>query len=327
MKVSVLMPVFNAESSLLSSLESIASQTFLEIELCVVDDCSTDACPAILSDFKTGFEAIPGRTMVVCRHDEQSGVAVARNTLLDSCSGDVVCFVDSDDRLEPEALEQAVGKMNRNGSDIVGWDWTLSSGRGSRYMRQPDCVSPEEALKAFMGGTLRWNLWLFLYRRSLFDGIRFIPGANMGEDMTASLRTMMRAAKFSQIHESFYVYRQTDASISKTMTDRNLSDIQANEKIIEKALGESSYSYLNEPYLELLKLNLKLPLLVSVDKNDYIRWLGCFPESNVFVMRNTHLPVRTKILQWMASKRMWLGVRLYNELIYGFLYKWYLCGK
>ncbi|MCQ2181884.1 MAG: glycosyltransferase [Bacteroidales bacterium] len=327
MKVSVLIPVFNAEPTLPAALGSVVSQTYPEIELCVVDDCSNDGSRDLISDFKSRFEASPGRTMVIVNNMENHGVAAVRNSLLDLCTGEVVCFLDADDLLHQEALEKAVKAMERDGADIVGWDWTLSSDKGSRYMRQPDCNSPEEALRALMGGTLRWNLWLFLYRRDLFDGVRFLPGVNMGEDMTATLRTMLAARRFTQLHESFYVYRQGDSSISKSMTAKNLADVEENVKVVERALKESSFPYLAGTYLDLLKLNLKLPLLVSQDKNDYIRWLECFPEANASVMRNNHLPMRTKILQWMASERMWLGVRLYNKVIYGILYSLYLCGK
>jgi len=328
MKVSVLLPVYNAASVLPSALQSIASQSYPDIELCVVDDFSTDGSREVLSEFKNAFEAVPERTMVICEHTANSGVAAARNALLDICSGDFICFVDADDTIVPDALEKAVATMIGDESvDIVGWDWTLASERGSRYMRQPDCHTPEDALKALMGGTLRWNLWLYLFRRELYDGVRFLPGANMGEDMTAVIRTMLKAGKFSQIHESLYEYRQTGSSISKTMTEDNLADVKENVRIVEKALECSQFSYLDGTYLDLLKLNLKLPLLVSRDKNDYIRWLECFPESNSAVMENGHLPMRTKVLQWMAAKRLWLGVRLYNMLVYGMFYRILLCGK
>jgi len=327
MKVSVLIPVFNAEATLPASLDSIASQTYTDIELCVVDDCSTDGSSGILSAFKSVFESSPGRTVTMVRHRGNYGAAAARNTLLDACTGDFVCFVDADDILAPETLEKAVSVMVGNNSDIVGWDWTLASDSGTRYMRQSDCPTPEDALKAMMGGSLRWNLWLFLSRRGLYDGVRFLPGANMGEDMTATLRTMMKAESFTQIHEALYTYRQTGSSISRSMTDRNLSDIKENLALVESALAVSAYSGLANDYIPLLKLNLKLPLLVSRDKNDYIRWSGCFPEADAFVMRNTHLPMRTKLLQWMASKRLWIGVKLYNDLIYGILYRLYLCGR
>jgi len=327
MKVSIIIPVYNASSTLLSTLKSIENQSWRDIEVVAVDDCSKDNCVDILEAFRDEFEAEGDRSLSVIRHNHNQGVAAARNTALDAITGDVVCWVDADDWIEPTAIEKAVSLFEDNATDVVGWDWTLSSPTGSRYMRQPDCSSPEDGLKALMGGTLRWNLWLFIVRRELWADVRFMPGMNMGEDMMAMIRVFLNSKKFVQIHEAFYTYLQTDASISKTMTDRNLMQVCANLDKASEAILDSPYKHLAKPYLDLLKLNVKLPLLVSLDKNDYLRWFECYPEANEAIMLNTHLPLRTKVLQKMAAMKLWGGIRCYNKLVYGVLYKLLLCGR
>ena len=327
MRVSVIIPVYNAAGTLPDALESIRRQSWDEIEICAVNDAGTDGSLRILEEFKTRFEENPKRKLKIISHDRNQGVAAARNTALDAVTGEFICWVDADDRMGGNAVEKALRVFNDSGSDIVGWDWTLNSSDGNRYMRQPDCTGVEEALKALMGGTLRWNLWLFMARKELFDDIRFTPGMNMGEDMMAVIRIFLKARRFGQIHEPLYSYRQTGSSVSRTRTESNLHQVCANLDLAEKALEESDYSYLAEPYISLLKLNVKLPLLVSQDKNDYLRWLECYPEANDAIMLNRHLPMRTKILQKMAAGRMWFPVRLYNKLVYGIFYRLMLCGK
>jgi len=315
MKISVLIPVYNAASSLSAALSSIEVQNFGgTVEVVAVDDCSSDGSLEILEKYKASSR----HEVKIIRQNENSGVAAARNAALDAATGDYFCWLDADDTLNPDMFRTI---NDNSGADIIGFDWILSTSAGSRYMRQPDCETIEEALKALFGGTLRWNLWLFATKRGLFEGVRFIPGMNMGEDMTATLRTIIKAGKFVQVHKSLYIYSQTQASISKSMSDENLRQTCANVALAEEALKQSEYSYLEVPYLDLLKLNAKLPLLVSTDKNDYLRWLNCYPEASRSIMRNGHLPLRTKLLQKLASKKMWTAVLLYNKTVYGKLCK------
>jgi hypothetical protein len=74
-----------------------------------------------------------------------------------------------------------------------------------------------------------------------------------------------------------------------------------------------------------LKLNIKLPLLISENKSQYQKWLTWFPEANDFVMENKTLPLRTRLLQLAAVKKQFWYIKLYNKvvirLVYGILYK------
>ena len=77
--------------------------------------------------------------------------------------------------------------------------------------------------------------------------------------------------------------------------------------------------------LHYLKLNLKLPLLLSHNARDYERWTRMYPESNEYILKNQHLPLRTKLLQWMASRGQFWFVRLYDKLVMQWLYKALYC--
>jgi len=314
MKVSLIVPVYNAAACLVQSLESIRLQSYKDLEICFIDDCSTDESPEILRRFKQDF---PG-DVIICRHETNRGVAAARNTGLDTVTGDYVTFLDADDALKPDAISLAVAAAEN--ADIVGWDWILAQPGSERYMRQPDCKSPEDVLKALMNGTMRWNLWLFMARRSLYEGIRFIPGQNMGEDMMVMMRILMKAATYKTVRKALYRYEQTDSSVSKSMTERNISQVSANVAAVETALAASQYANLAEPYMDFLKQSVKLPLLVSSKKTDWKRWAGWFPESDKSVMLNKALPARTRILQYLGARHCWLGIRLYN-MIYKCAYR------
>ena len=320
MTVSVIIPVYNAGKTLPASLDSIKDQTYRHIQVVAVDDCSDDCSLQILEHFRDSIADDGLMSIRICRHEVNRGVACARNTGLENATGDYVCFVDADDAITPDAIEKAVGMAEKQNADIVGWDWTLCSG-SERYMRQADCNAPETALKKLMSGVMRWNLWLFMARRSLYDNVRFLPGQNMGEDMMVMMKLMMKADAVAQIHEALYRYSQTEYSISRAMSDANIAQVSANVEEAERALLGSGYRYLAIPFISFLKQNIKLPLLVTGNKDDYGKWRTWFRESDAHIMENKALPLRTRLLQLSASLGQWWLVCLYNILIYKFLYK------
>ncbi|MBQ9195404.1 MAG: glycosyltransferase family 2 protein, partial [Bacteroidales bacterium] len=184
MKFSIIIPVYNAEGSLKASLDSLLAQSFRDVEVVFVDDCSTDNSPAMMRRFLE-VSGLPGR---ILRQEKNGGVAAARNRGLQEAQGEYLLFLDADDKLAPDAL--AVAADACHGADIVGWEWTLGFEKNGRYMRQADYDTPLQALKNLMGGTMRWNLWLFSLRRDFVQsaGLSFTDGANMGEDMQFMIR-------------------------------------------------------------------------------------------------------------------------------------------
>ena len=108
-KVSILVAVYNAEQWLSACLQSLLSQTMSAIEVICVDDASTDRSPLLLEDFAKRDSRIK-----VVHLDTNSGQAHARNVALEKARGELICFVDSDDWLAPDALEKAVAVFDSN---------------------------------------------------------------------------------------------------------------------------------------------------------------------------------------------------------------------
>lgn len=319
MKVSVIIPVYNAEECLPVALESLKSQSFRDFEVVFVDDCSTDSTPAVIEAFQNE-SGIPCK---IVRQKVNEGVAAARNKGLSTAEGEYLAFLDADDRMEPEELEIAVPGAEKANADIVGWDWTLGFEKNGRYMCQADYDSPLQALKNLMGGTMRWNLWLFLIRRKLLidNDIRFIEGANMGEDMMVMIKAFTKAGKVVQIHDSLYRYNAvSQTSLSRQFSEERRLEISENLAEAERAIMASAYSVELEEYVNHLKLFLKLPLLISSDKKNYETWFTWFPEANGAAMANKALPFRTRLLQSLATRKLWGCVKLYYLCVYKFVY-------
>lgn len=317
MKFSIIIPVYNAESSLKASLDSLQAQSFRDVEVVFVDDSSTDGSPAMMRSFLEE-SGLPGR---IFHQEKNGGVAAARNRGLQEAQGEYLLFLDADDKLAPEALTVAAEACQ--GADIVGWDWTLGFEKNGRYMRQADYDSPLQALKNLMGGTMRWNLWLFSLRRDFVQsaGLSFTDGANMGEDMQFMIRAFCLARDVVQLHQALYCYNAVSStSISRQFSDVRRREITDNLALAQQAVEASPYGAELREYVNHLKLFLKLPLLMGTDKSLYEIWYRWFPEANASAMGNKALPLRTRLLQWAAFRRQWWAVSLYYVLIYRFVY-------
>lgn len=320
--VSVIVPVYNAEGMLHFSFNSLLRQTMGDFEVIVVDDCSTDGSASIVNE-TIASSMRQDISIVLLRHENNRGVAAARNSGLDAATGKYIYYVDADDRIEPYTLEKLVREAESAGADIVGHNWYLSFEGNERKMHEPGFANPSEALRLMMAGAMRWNLWLFLVKRSLYDdnSIRFLEGINMGEDMMVMFKLFAKAGKVSFIGEAFYHYMQTNASsLTKTYSEEHIRQVTANVTEVEKYLNGSRYSEELNAYICFLKLNIKLPLLISSDQSRYEQWTNWFPEANFQIMHNNYLPLRTRLLQLAAGKRQFWLVRLYYRIVVKFMY-------
>lgn len=311
MRLSIIIPVFNAEKTIGITLRGILGQLPSVAEVIVVDDGSTDSTPKILADIASNNNA---RIQLIRQNN--AGAAAARNTAIEHASGDYLAFADADDRFLEGAMDTILKEVE-SGYDIVGWDWqTVCEGR-VRHFRQADYSDAEGALRNLMGGTMKWNLWLFAVRRRMVvdNNLRFFPGADMGEDMGFMLRAFACSKRVRQIHNELYEYCAPGPdSISRQLDEKRREEVAANLSLAESFLKTSSYAELCMTYLPYLKLYIKRPLLIGKAEDNYNLWYDWLPESNAFACKNKALPFHTRFLQWAASKRLWGVVKFYNYL-------------
>lgn len=112
-KVSVIIPVYNAEKYLEECLNSVLNQTYQNIEIIVINDGSKDGTKAILDEYTQAASNI------VVIHTENGGVSRARNIGLDNVSGNYIMFLDADDLLVPNAVELLLQDLKNNNADIA----------------------------------------------------------------------------------------------------------------------------------------------------------------------------------------------------------------
>ena len=319
--VSVIIPMYNVEAVLNTCLDNLLQQTYRPLEILMLDDASTDLTAERIEQAVPRLED-EGLSVKVYHASQNGGVAVMRNKGLDLAKGEYIYSYDADDYMEANLIERLVAKAEEEGADMVTCDWFLRYEGKDRHMQQPKVENGIQLFEQLCYGTMKWNVWLFLVRRSLFEvdtPLRYTPQDNMGEDMMMTSMLSLRAGRVTTVSEALYYYVKTNSGAQTAnyqdthwvQVARNLSSL---EQYI-KAFYPAQASLLN-----FLKLNLKLPLLISSSSKDYERWQSWYPEANAYVMQNPYLPMRTKLVQKAASLGLWWLVSLYNRVVMRWLY-------
>lgn len=319
--VSVIIPMYNVEAVLDTCLDNLLRQTYRSLEVLMLNDASTDHTAERIEEAIPRLKAA-GLSVKVYHAPQNGGVAVMRNKGLDLAEGEYIYSYDADDYMEAKLIERLVAKAEEEGADMVTCDWFLRYEGNDRRMQQPKVETGIQLFEQLCYGTMKWNVWLFLVRRSLFEGdtpLRYTPQDNMGEDMMMTSMLSLRAGRVATVSEALYYYVKTNSGAQTanyqdthwTQVARNLSSLEQHIK---------AYYPAQESILNFLKLNLKLPLLISSSSKDYERWQSWYPEANAYVMQNPYLPMRTKLIQKAASLGLWWLVSLYNRVVMQWLY-------
>ena len=221
MMISVIVPVFNSERWLGECIESILAQSYRDIELLLVDDGSTDMSATICDRYADS----DNRVRVF--HTGNCGPAAARNFALDRIRGEFICFVDSDDILLPDALRNLHSIADRTGAGIVeGRIIKQYALRQKDYAGLPEpseiSFSADAAIESCLyQGRLRNGPWSKLFRRNLFDGVRFREGI-IYEDLDLIYRLHDIAGHTVYTSAPVYFYRKVKSSITNTFNTRRL---------------------------------------------------------------------------------------------------------
>ena len=291
-------------------------QTYRDVEFIFVDDASPDDSVDIARRVVTEYQ----RNVRFVTHDQNKGLPAARNTGLREAKGDFIYHCDSDDWLEPSMLEKMVEAAVSNDADFVYCDFYLSFAENERYMPTPDYKSSLEALeKGFLAGQMKYNVWNKLVKRSIYiDNHISSPEEHCkgGEDLM--MVKVLRASKqCAHVPEALYHYnRANENAITKTRSKRHFDDIKANA---DDVLDFFQAHPIPDPdFLQLFKLNIKLPFLLAGDRMHLQLWKDWYPEANAYIRKNVWLPARTIQVQKWADAGLFPLVRLYAWAIRSF---------
>ena len=217
--ISVIIPVYNAQSSVSYCIRSVLNQTYKDIELLLINDGSTDNSGEILEKFRTD-------SRVKVFHKSNEGLSSARNYGLDRVTGDYISFLDADDWLEPKTYEIVLRDIGSTDICVFG-RFTDSPGQMEEWCpsKELQIVDGKEALRRLIiDGSIKQNVWDKVYKKDVFDHIRFPEGFNY-EDLRVTYKIFNNADLITLVPEAFYHYRQNKGSISHCYSAANYLDL------------------------------------------------------------------------------------------------------
>ncbi len=216
--LTLIVPVYNAERYLRRCLDSVAAQTFSDMEILLLDDGSTDGSLGICRE----YEAQDSRFRVV--EKKNTGVADTRNLGMRLARGKYLQFMDSDDWITPDAAESLVAAAQERECDLVVADFYRVNGEHyveKRHIRRTDVMSREEFAMEMADDPADFYygvMWNKLYRKSIVEEFGLIcnPELNWCEDFLFNLSYIRYGERFLALQKPIYYYMKRKGSLVAT---------------------------------------------------------------------------------------------------------------
>lgn len=221
-KISVIVPIYNTEKYLRQCVDSILNQTHHNLEVFLVDDGSTDSTPQICDSYGEKDE----RVKVI--HKKQGGCWQSRNMALDIASGDYILMVDSDDFMTPDLCETLLGNAVEHHTPLSMCSYCFYYDEtGAEELRTESETKVRDSLEIMHVFQTDERIemivpWGKLYKRELYDGIRYPDRTPDDEYVTYKL--LWKAGKVSYTSRQLYFFRQRKDSLTHTLSPKKLMD-------------------------------------------------------------------------------------------------------
>lgn len=294
-KISILVPIYNSEKYLKKCLDSILNQTFVDFEVILVDDGSTDSS----GDICDKYAKKDSRFKVF--HKKNEGISATREFAIQHAKGKYIQFVDSDDWIEQDMLEKMYKEARKENLDIVGCNFIEEykdhqAGNRVYYTKKDDFIKDIISNK--------WGvLWKLLIKKSIIidNKIHFPKDINGGEDYFFVTNVAIKSNKVGFLDSYFYhYYRGNENSfITKDSLNKALYQVKATEMVNDLLKANS----LERRYSKEI-LRRKAVIKSQVMKNSFCQGIRIFPEADK-AYHNSKLPRKIRLnlfLSYMINK-------------------------
>ena len=221
--VSVIIPLFNAEKYLGACLESLLIQTLKNLEVIVVDDCSTDSSPVLAESY---LEKFGGRLKIITLPQNTGSGAVPRNVGLEYAQGKYVFFMDADDLIVDNALERLYNFAEEYRAEVIYMErcylcdaeknltlaaWTKAILKNKILFESENLG---ERVHMLINFHFYWPPWSkFLRRDFLIDNDIKFPQMTIAEDVVWTFKILCLSKNFLRIPTPLYIYRSNETSM------------------------------------------------------------------------------------------------------------------
>ncbi len=255
MKISVIVPVYNKEGYLNDLLSDLSAQTFTDYECILVDDGSSDKSGEICdrtADSDSRFKVF---------HIKNGGVSNARNFGIDKAQGEYITFVDSDDRLYPEYLENLFRLITENDVDFVisGLENFWIGLDKKTYTKAPYSGKKKKSEILSTFGEVQKETGVFgfcvakIFRKDLIEGIRFDSNLKLAEDLDFYLKIYRKIDNIYFDDKCYYRYLQLADNSSQVVVDDRIDyfmQLVIRLRIRDFLISENAYENDNKAIID-----------------------------------------------------------------------------
>ncbi|MDP2452524.1 MULTISPECIES: glycosyltransferase [unclassified Kaistella] len=268
MKLSIIIPVYNSEKYLGQCLQSVCDQDLpkSDYEIIVINDGSKDGSREIILSFKARYNNI------IFIDQENKGVSAARNTGLDLALGEYVTFVDSDDEIYANSLQQQVTYIKENNLDLLYPKITYINARGEVTGEFKMNSETGEILDGFIHQ--RRGYIVAFYKRELIKDIRFNLKISIAEDSLFNIEVHAIAKRCGYLRSLYYKYRKGIISTSNSKTtqsekafDGMIEQLWCIKRLIEAnkdIFTEKQVVYYDRPFYVTIEMMMKVNVIPTI---------------------------------------------------------------
>lgn len=261
-KVSIIIPIYNVEKYIRQCLDSVVNQTYKNIEIICVNDCTPDKSFEIVKEYAANDDRF-----VLIEQEKNQGLGVARNTALNIAAGKYVLFVDSDDWIDKNLITKCYEYIKQQDYNFIEFSSTTTDENGNILKKMPSFLDNHEGESyinnpeyIFFDFCAVWNKFYsldFIKKNNILNST-----ARICEDFVFTVKTKILSQNHLIIDDILYFYRQQNNSITHTKTVKTLHIFKAIEDVIDSFKAMNVY----EKYINCYQ-NFLVIVLASVFKN------------------------------------------------------------
>lgn len=314
-KVSIVVPVFNAALYLEQCIRSLMMQTHQNIEYLFVDDASNDGSKDLLCSLLDQYPSRKDQCKII-ENEENKGVAFCRRLGMKNATGDYIIHVDSDDYVVPVFIEKMLSKAIETQSDVVICNFSKVYEKKIKINSYFQELERSELIKRLLIGTAHNALWNKLVKRSIIAENDLYPedSFRLLEDKSITFRMVYFANKVAFINEPLYLYRKRENSLTDINQRVLMPMLKSLLRLVDDFFNTHPSDETIESGIKAFKVGAAGSLLIYKPEDDDLKVLiKDMPMS--IIKTNTYIPFYYRIALYAQKLGMPWIVSIIRKII------------
>ncbi len=263
-KISVIVAVYNTEKYLKKCIESLLSQSYKNMEIIIVEDCSKDNSRQVLESYKNNPK------IKIFYNQKNSGLSYSRNRGLKEATGSYIGYIDSDDYVDNDFYEKLMTSIKENKSDIAVCDMKIVYENNNTEVISKCCNEDEFSVYNVVNNGLAASACNKLFKKSIISKYQFAEG-KVNEDIAVVIPALVEAKKISYANTYYYYVQRNNSIQNSGFSDKRFDIFYGIETTLERIKHHALYEKLADTliYNQLIVLLL---YVIPKEKNFWQRY-------------------------------------------------------